>query len=196
MRVFIALPLPADVKSALERLQADLRRALAHAVVRYVNPAQIHLTLQFLGETPPERLEALSAATRAACAGFSRFPLRAIGAGCFPDARRPRVVWASLEGGLDALSALQASVASATGPFVEKPEDREFRPHLTLARIKALAPEEARALAVAIAALRTRRLGAWEAGEVEILASELRPEGSRHTCLERIPLGTPAVPPG
>jgi RNA 2',3'-cyclic 3'-phosphodiesterase len=191
LRLFIALPIPEPVQAELRRFQCDLKRAVTGEGVKWVKPEQMHLTLKFLGKVESGRVEALIAATREACAGAVAFPLRADGADFFPDERRPRVLWAGLEDETGTLPSLQRAVEGALVTFAEKAEDRPFSPHLTLARIKSLRPDESRLLAEQVRRGGHRSFGEWTAAKVEVMQSELHPEGSRHTCLAEIVLGGP-----
>jgi RNA 2',3'-cyclic 3'-phosphodiesterase len=188
LRLFIALPIPELVKAELTRAQVELRRVAPGDGVRWVKAEQMHLTLSFLGQVESGRVEAVIAAARDACTGLAAFPLRAQEAGFFPEARRPRVVWTGLHDETGALAALQRTVVQAVGKFAEKAEDRPFRPHLTLGRVKSLRPAEARALAEAVAALSHRSFGEWTADKLAVMRSELHPSGSRYACLAEIPL--------
>ncbi|MBI5386687.1 MAG: RNA 2',3'-cyclic phosphodiesterase [Verrucomicrobia bacterium] len=120
--------------------------------------------------------------------GCGPFALRATGVGFFPHERRPRVLWVGLQDKAGELSALQEKVKTATAPFAEKPEDRDFSAHLTLARINRLRPAEAQALTGRVRALTGRGLGEWTADRLEVMRSELHPEGSRYSCLAEIVL--------
>ena len=76
LRLFIAIELSPEVKQALGRLQADLKRRLPPKVVRWTDPDGIHLTLKFLGDTPEDRVQAVTQGVLAAAAGFEPFALR------------------------------------------------------------------------------------------------------------------------
>ena len=136
IRAFIAIDLPPVVKAALGDVTATLGRGLPRGAVRWVRPEQMHLTLRFLGDTPADRLPALAAALDALSAGRPLFTLRLAEAGCFPNTRRPRVVWVGLGGDEAALGSLVAALEAALRPLGWPPEDRPFRAHLTLGRVK------------------------------------------------------------
>jgi RNA 2',3'-cyclic 3'-phosphodiesterase len=183
MRLFIAIPIPEEVKREARRWQEELRLVAPDKGIRWATPEQFHLTLKFLGEVDPARVEALTAATRAACQGVGPFNLRAGGAGFFPNERNPRVLWAGLQCESGALQSLQTAMEAGVGEFAEKPEDRRFSPHLTLARIKQIPAPQTRALAAKVSGLSSRPLGEWRADCVRLMQSELHPTGSRHACV-------------
>ena len=188
MRAFVAMPVPEAVRKEILRAQDDLRGLAGSGEIRWVRPEKMHLTLRFLGAIDPAVLDDLLAALRAACRGFSPFLLEAARTGFFPDARRPRVAWIWLGGQLESLLRLQESLQGATAAFGAPDEGRPFSPHLTLGRIKNLGSRETRALAGGMAELETRSFGSWRADRVELMQSDLHPEGSRYTCLGEVAL--------
>jgi RNA 2',3'-cyclic 3'-phosphodiesterase len=188
MRLFIATPIPEPVRAAVLEWQRPLRRLIPGPGLRWANPDQMHVTLRFLGEVEEGLLAELRLRLEEACRGFAAFPLRVQGAGFFPGETRPRVFWVGLRSTLNELERLQTSVDAAVGAYAEKQEDRAFHPHLTLARVTRLSPAETRLLVERARALGDTVLGEWTADAVQLMHSELRPEGSRHTCLSRTPL--------
>jgi 2'-5' RNA ligase len=188
-RLFVALEPPEPVRRRLAAMQAAMRRAAgpAAAGVRWVPPEAIHLTLQFLGAVPDERVGAVAEAVRAAAAASIPMRLELRGAGGFPSARRPRVLWAGLGGDVEPLGALAAALGRRLAPLGYPPEERPFSPHVTLGRSR-----EARGapgLAAAIAAAAEQEGSPWRAGEVCLVESHLSPSGARHEVLSRLPLG-------
>jgi 2'-5' RNA ligase len=134
MRLFVAAVLPDELRRALEALQARL--ASLPLPVRWSHPETMHLTFAFLGETSEAVAERIPAAVAAAVAqGPAPFRLEARGCGTFPGHGRPRVVWVGLQGDIDAAVRLKRVVDTALEPIGFRPEDRPFRPHLTLGRV-------------------------------------------------------------
>jgi len=132
VRVFLAVAPGEPFVAALSTRLDAVRGALP---VRWTRPSSWHLTLQFLGDWPESRLEALQEALAAFAAGppFRLFPA---GAGAFPDLRRPRVLFLHLrdDGPAACLAARLRDLVDGIWP--DGPQDRkEFRPHLTLARV-------------------------------------------------------------
>jgi 2'-5' RNA ligase len=139
IRAFIAIDLPPAVKDALGGVTHALGERVARGAVRWVRPEQMHLTLNFLGDTPLDRLPAVRQAMDAA--GRSKpFALQLDGVGCFPNRSRPRVVWVGLAaagGGASApLLALKMALDETLAPLGWPPEARPFTAHLTLGRVK------------------------------------------------------------
>ena len=129
MRLFVAVELPAPVRTAVAEAVADLRSRAGR--LRWVDPQRYHLTLVFLGTVDPVVVDAVAAAAAAACAPLSAFELRLDGSvGTFGR----RVLWAGLAPS-DDLAALAAAVTDALRPVVALPDgERPFSAHLTLAR--------------------------------------------------------------
>lgn len=191
LRLFIAVELPADVRAALARLQERLKALDRDRIVRWTSIEGVHLTLKFLGETPADRLDALEAGLRGAAARSGAFALRMEGVGCFPNTRRPRVVWAGVRGDLATLSALQERVERAIAPLGFPRENRAFSPHLTLGRARQGAPPAALA---ALGAHMERVASApergpeWRVAAVSLMRSDLRPSGAVYTQLAAVAL--------
>jgi len=187
LRLFVALEPPGPLRRQLAALSAELRRQAGPAAerLRWVEPGNVHLTLQFLGNAPEERLPAVQEAVATAASGARPLLLAVRGAGAFPSPRRARVVWAGLQGELAPLAGLVQALGARLSPLGFPPEERPFSPHLTLARARDGAP----GLAGALAALRDAELGSWRAGELVLFRSHLSPAGPRYEPLLRAPLG-------
>lgn len=136
IRAFIAIPLPSKVQRQLGELTAEMAGVVPAGAVRWVRPESMHLTVRFLGDTPVSRLAALQEVLDEVTAGFSPFTLRLAGLGCFPNMRRPRVIWAGVAGALSDLQTFKQAVDKALVPLGWPAEDRPFRAHLTLGRVK------------------------------------------------------------
>jgi RNA 2',3'-cyclic 3'-phosphodiesterase len=189
LRLFIALSLPEKVKTEIERAQAELLQGLRQASVRWAKREQFHLTLKFLGDVATDRVEPLAAAVRGACQNVAPLGLRAERIGFFPDQRRPRVVWVGVHDQGEKLLRLQQGLEAATrGYSAEEESDHRFEGHVTLARIKAISRPESDQLAMLATTWERRSFGAWIAGEIEIIRSQLTPNGARYSTLATIEL--------
>jgi 2'-5' RNA ligase len=183
MRLFIALDLSASVRAELAMAQTRLQ---GHPV-RWSAPADMHLTLQFLGEAEealvPPLLTALGAIP------VAPFKLSIGDLGAFPNAGQPRVIWADIGGDTAALTRLQTAVTMATAPLGFSPEERAFKAHLTLGRARQEArPEQLRALGEALARAKRPAPLVWEAVRPSLFQSTLTPHGAVYT---RLDLGVP-----
>ena len=183
VRLFVAVTVPEGVKGKMAEAQAELRQVLRDRNVRWARREQFHLTLRFLGGVDAARVEALGEAVRGACRGFGALQLRAQGVGFFPNQRYPRVVWVGVRDEAEQLPRLQQVVEEATEAFTTEKKEERFTGHLTLARIKGIRREEAEALQQVAAGMADRLFGQWTGYRVELMRSELLPQGARHTCL-------------
>jgi len=188
-RLFVALEPAEPVRRRIAAAAAGLRRAAGRAAseVRWVPDENVHLTLQFLGAVPEERVEAVVAVLAAAAAAARPLSLEVKGAGGFPNARRPRVVWLGLGGDVAALSAFAADLGRRLAPLGFPPEARPFSAHLTLGRAR-----EARGapgLGGALAAAAEEEGIAWRVTDLVLFESHLSPRGPRYEALRRESLG-------
>ncbi len=189
VRAFVALPLP----SALRRSVGEIARRLSEqpasrsSNARFIGDDALHVTLKFLGRVESSRLPAIREALSVAARLQPRLRLELKGAGCFPDAARPRVLWLGLEGDLPALASLAAEVEKQLLPLGFPPEDHAFSPHLTLCRLAS--PTGASDLAAALFALAGEIHGELPAEELVLFRSDTLPTGARHSPIYRIPFG-------
>lgn len=186
-RLFVAFPLPPSVQDALNNLRRQLAARLPGPGIKWASPHQYHLTLKFLGDVDQETVPELSAAVEKAGASCSPLQLSTAGLGVFPHPRRPKVIWVGIGGDLDDLARLQARIETALEPWCPR-EERPFHPHVTLARIKAPHRSLSRALSAFLEKGAPIESQPWSCDAVELIQSDLNPEGSRYTTLLRAEL--------
>ncbi len=126
MRVFVAVRVPEGIKEKAASLAPELGR---EGIIP-VRPANMHLTLRFVGEVPPAKVEEMKG--RLGALRFRRFSCSVRGVGVFPNESYVRVVWAGCDSG-GALEALAKDVDAALKGFGG---DERFSAHLTIARVK------------------------------------------------------------
>lgn len=136
IRTFIAAELPEEVKVHLASVSEVLAQQLPPGAVRWVKPEQIHLTLRFLGDTAVDQLPAITSALDEAMGRQAPFTLYLDELGCFPNRKRPRVIWAGLSGEEAAVARLKRAIDECLVPLGWERETRPFQPHLTLGRVK------------------------------------------------------------
>lgn len=192
-RLFVAISLPDQIKAELALAQEELRTALPKNVVRWTRPEQFHLTLKFLGSVDLSQVGAVSDLLRGACSGFPVLRLRSERIGFFPHPRFPRVIWAWVHDAAQCLPLLQQSIEAAVEGIASPEKEGDFTGHITLARCHGLKRAEAEKLFEAAKVMTDRVFGDWEATEVELIRSELRPGGSRYTTLAAFPLARGAA---
>lgn len=176
VRTFICIEIPDSIKQRIERLQEDLRPIKAQ--VSWTKPANIHLTLKFLGNVEAPRIDRVHKAVERAAAGIGPFDVEVEGAGCFPSARNPRVLWIGLSRIPEALKQLSARIEDELAREAFPAEKRKFSPHLTIGRVRE--PRNAGIVAEALIASGFAS-EAFEATEVIVMRSDLKPTGSIYT---------------
>jgi 2'-5' RNA ligase len=184
MRTFIAISLPEEILRNIEVWIQRLRQLDIHA--RFPRLTSIHLTLKFLGEIEESRLNSVVQAVDFATAYCQQFELTAGKLGTFPSIRNPRVVWLGISRN-EILSSLQRALEDQLFQCNFSREDKLFRPHLTLARVKSkrgldnlrdfLEKEGEMANA-----------GSFTVREIHTFQSILRPSGAEYKCLHTHPL--------
>lgn len=181
IRTFIALDLPVKLQGSLEALQKELQRT--DAPVSWVKPDRIHLTLKFLGDVPPGRIADIQAQLAEIAVHTQPFRLQAAGCGAFPTLQQMRVVWVGLKGDIPSLRDVQQRVEEAMAALDFKREDRPFKAHLTLGRVKGR--QRLRVLQEALLARQAFEAEDFDVTELVLYKSELRPERARYTPLFR-----------
>lgn len=182
LRAFIAIDIPPEIKQAISSQTASLRKESGRAV-RWVDMKNIHLTLTFLGEVSGANLDLLTQTLRAECAQTASFTVSVEGLGCFPNPRRPRVLWIGLVAPPE-LSRLQRHVEASTTRLGYAPEDKPFSPHLTIGRVREQAsPAELEILRSLLEQTTIASLGTFSIEEVHLYKSDLKPEGPIYTRL-------------
>jgi RNA 2',3'-cyclic 3'-phosphodiesterase len=181
VRLFVALQIPTAVRESLAALLQSLRTISSQP--RWVRPENLHVTLKFIGAWPPEKLEALRNAL-AAIHLDEPVTLDFRGLGFFPNEKRPRVFWAGIKASPN-LETLASEIEVITEKLGIPREQREFSPHLTLARFEPPGlPEKLRA---AIHENSARDFGSLNANQFHLIESKLKPTGAEYTTLQTFP---------
>jgi 2'-5' RNA ligase len=184
LRLFVALNVPDVMRKRLHRAAQPLRDQ--DLPVRWVAPAQYHVTLKFLGDVPGPRQARVEETLTRIAHQTPPLDLRLAGFGAFPTIRQPRILWA----GVDATPELRCLKQDIEWGLAEHGfvrETRAFHPHFTLARTRA--GEGAgvfRGLDELMAGL------AWDARttvrKLDLMRSRLSPAGSRYSIVRSISL--------
>jgi 2'-5' RNA ligase len=185
IRSFIAIEVPRELKSRMEEVQRELRRT--EADVKWVRPDAIHLTLKFLGSIRREDVERISQAVGPVIGLWEPFDVGIQGLGGFPNFRNPRVVWVGVDQGKESLVSLKQQIEKRMTELSFPPEDRPFSAHLTLGRVRSLRGKAD--LSQAIESRRGVEVGIFQAREVILFRSELKPSGAVYTKLREFPMG-------
>ncbi len=181
IRTFIAIELPAPVKSDVSHLKETLTRARAD--VKWVRPENIHITLKFLGNIDEGRVTEAIQGTIDSVSESQPFVLSLNQAGGFPNLDRARILWIDIEKGQDHLSRLHDRIEDCLFGLDFPKEARPFTPHLTLGRIRS--PNGLNGLTDLV------RKTSFQSSEflvdhVSVLSSVLKPAGAEYTLLQRV----------
>ena len=178
LRLFIAVPTPAEVRARLQEVTAELRRA--EADVRWEPTEKMHATVKFLGDTPPDRVESLCHALDRVAGSFAPLEVVVSGIGAFPSLRSPRVLWVGMEDPSGGLGRLQQAIEDALSPLGFAREDRAFHPHVTLGRVRG---QRNMARLLGIVESLTLERQPVQLHDVLLVKSELKPHGSVYRTL-------------
>jgi len=190
IRSFVAIELPTTTRTALQDVAERLRRQAPPDSVRWTRVEGIHLTLQFLGDVAEANLPHIKAALAEVGRRHTPFTFTVGGVGCFPNLRRPGVVWVGVQEESGALAALQRAVEKSLKPLGFEAERRAFHPHLTLGRTrKGIHSFDQRRLGEVIAAAGVGELAQVHATSFRLMRSDLRPDGAIYSAMAEFPLG-------
>jgi 2'-5' RNA ligase len=184
IRSFLALDPPEEILREIGRIQDRLKKII-QGDVRWVRPEGIHLTLKFFGDISEIAVVEISAVAGKAAAAVGTFELAIGGAGIFPDMKRPRIIWLGMNGDVARLVTFQKELEHALQEFGFPREERPFRPHLTLGRIKSA--KGVTGLAEALRKGETYTAGRFTASGLGLFKSDLTPRGAIYTRLAGYP---------
>lgn len=184
-RVFCAVELPPEVRAQLEEHIARLRKEVPDAAASWSRVENIHLTLKFFGNVALDRIPAISEAASRAVAGLEPFNISVGDTGVFPRRSRPQVLWIGVSDPSGKLSALHERLEKECASEGFPKEDRAYRPHLTIARLRR--PDGARHLADTHLQMQFKP-SEVEVTELILFRSELSPKGSRYTQISKHPI--------
>jgi RNA 2',3'-cyclic 3'-phosphodiesterase len=179
VRVFIAVPLPADLKAKLVALQQEFRRLPLEAA--WVREAGFHITLKFLGEVNSSLIAPIVACMTTATQHYHPFSLTVSGVGVFPHESSPRVLWVGVRDMTGLLRQVQQTLGAHLTQLGYPPEDRPFSPHLTLARVKRISRRGE--FLAGLKAHREAVLGQLDVDHIELVESQLHPAGARYSLV-------------
>lgn len=184
-RIFIAIDVSEDAKRFVAEHISLLRREFPDLRVNWERAEKLHLTLKFLGETEIVLLEQLKRRISLDAASVESFCFTITGSGVFPGVRNPRVLWLGIQEHSGNLRKLQRSIDKSCVALGFKPEQREFKPHLTIGRIR----DSQMAHKLVNFHLETKFEDRMvEVREVIIYESLLSPQGSAYEVLSKHPL--------
>jgi RNA 2',3'-cyclic 3'-phosphodiesterase len=179
VRLFVAIELDDIARQAVAAEQQRLVRLLGDSAGdwRFVRPAQLHVTLIFLGEVDEARALSIVEAMRHEI-DRPAYTMALDGVGMFPRHGAPRVLWLSLVAGVEPTLDVHARIQARLEALGVARDERPLSPHLTLARrrrgrnrLRLDAPSTGGPLAH------------WEVDRVSLVESRLSPDGARYRTL-------------
>jgi RNA 2',3'-cyclic 3'-phosphodiesterase len=191
VRVFIAIPLPLDLKAKLIAMQQEFRHLPVEAA--WVREAGFHITLKFLGEVDSSQIEPIISCMTETAQRYHPFSLTLCGVGVFPQESSPRVLWVGIQDEAGLLRRLQQALEARLTQLGYTSEARPFTPHLTLARLKRVLRR-----GEFLANLRAHReamLGQLDVDHIELVESQLHPSGARYSTVKAVSFEELRTPP-
>lgn len=183
IRTFIAIDTPVGIRDDMMTLQAKLRESGAD--VRWEPKEKFHATIKFLGNAEEDRIQDIVSTIEDALQPVAPFDVTYEGLGCFPDAKRPRVIWVGCTDEDGALEELKKFLDRDLLPYGFAQEEREFHPHITLGRVKSWRGLEN--LTPLLQSL-TFQPQSTRCREVLLMKSVLKPTGSEYSLLQKFSL--------
>jgi RNA 2',3'-cyclic 3'-phosphodiesterase len=181
-RVFCAIELSRAVQDAIRHQVNSLKATLPDARASWSRPENTHLTLKFFGNVEQSQIPTISSAAMRTVKEVHPFKIGIGGTGVFPGVNRARVLWIGVSDHSHQLSELQRCFEEECLKEGFPKEDRRFRPHLTIARLRS--PDGSRALAEAHLNTKLEEI-IVEVKELIVFRSELSNVGSKYTALSR-----------
>jgi len=181
LRCFIAVNIDEEVRKRLVEAQGKL--AATGADVKLVEPQNIHVTMKFLGDVAESKVAEIVEALKRGAQGTGQFDVGVKKIGVFPNLSYIRVVWAGVEEGRNELVDIQRKIDVELRPLGFQPE-RDFVPHLTLARVRTARSKER--LASFVKENAGADFGVTRAMAVELKQSTLTPKGPIYSTLARV----------
>ena len=179
IRTFVAVLLDEEIRGRISGVQERVMKLASN--VKWVAPENFHVTLKFLGNVRLDRVSVVQSAVDEVARGFAAFDLSIAGVGLFPTPKRPRVIWVGGEEGREQLTALAKELETRLVKVGFEKEEKPFRSHITIGRVKEGKPVEG--LAEGLEEIDTSGLGTQRVASIAIMESVLGRGGPSYTPL-------------
>ena len=184
MRAFIGIGLPPECRRAIAEAVTPLRAKRGQ--VSWTPERNLHVTLKFLGEISPVRIEEIASQLFAAAGGISPFRIAVEEAGGFPTLRAPRVLWVGIREPLELVGKLHENIENTLSSAGFPREEKRFHPHVTVGRVRdRLPPDWGEQFAKALSG---KSFGAVDVRSFQLYESRLSPGGAEYHVLRDVPL--------
>jgi RNA 2',3'-cyclic 3'-phosphodiesterase len=182
IRAFVAFPIPETITIRICDIQERLKSY--RLPVRWVKPENVHLTLKFFGEISLSTVNDIGKVLEDTVRVYAPLMFFIKGLGVFPNIKKPRVLWIGISGDIKPLSEIQANLEINLEKKGFAKENRPFKSHLTLGRIKGdIHPEN---LFDILRSFSNFTSEPFEAKELVLYKSELNPSGALYTKLQTV----------
>ncbi len=176
LRLFVAVSLPPSVEDQVELVLAKVAR---YQEIKWAPRSQFHITVRFIGDFDEAKLPALEGLLNEAALSFEPFEAEMKGLDGFPNLKHPKILFLSVANGEESFTKLSRLISARIHLLGIGREDKDFRAHLTLGRVR-----EGQNAHKAVQALRESGLAlglGWKVDRVSLFQSRLTPEGALHT---------------
>jgi 2'-5' RNA ligase len=182
LRTFLAYDVDdPELRSKVEALQSELRSTKCD--IKLVDPAILHFTMRFFGETTQEQVERVITSLKGNVENFA-IDVEFKGVGAFPNERRISVIWIGTDSNAGIKLREQSKLINSKLLRIEglrSDEPERFSPHLTIARVRSAKNKQA--LVSVIESNRDKKFGVVQLGKLKLKMSELFPSGPKYTDL-------------
>ncbi len=186
IRSFIAFEIPESIRREIAR---TMRQMATHwPEYRWVDTDQLHLTMNFLGDVPDEKITDVCQVLRKVVPAFDAFSFTLSGLGAFPKAKRPRVLWLGVTEGASQLSKLYYQLADDLEHLRLERDRKAFRPHVTLARIRDR-QRWSDSIVEKVERNDPLEMGVVDANQLVLYSSHMEKAGPVYTPMDRVGLG-------
>jgi 2'-5' RNA ligase len=190
VRAFLAADMPSEVRENVARIQDQLRSTIGSNPVRWVRPDAVHLTLRFLGDIPEPRIAPIVEALGPVARSSAPIVLALGEPGAFPNRQRARVLWVGVQDPTSELRVLAGRLEETLQTLGFPREDRAFRAHLTLGRVRdGSGRTELQGIEKALQEFAPSEGASWSLQTLTLHRSILKPDGPTYSVLGRLILG-------
>ncbi len=185
MRIFIAIDIPEDIKENIFRFIEENRRQFPE--FKWIKKGALHLTLKFIGDASESDIEKIKKCLEQLAGKSEAGAARIIGVGVFPEKKSPRVLWSGVFSENKLIETIAARLDDSLPGNIPR-ENREFKAHITLARIKEFRKNDSDNLSAFCRKNSEYEFGSFIAEKLSIIESRLRPSGAQYSELYSVRL--------
>jgi RNA 2',3'-cyclic 3'-phosphodiesterase len=182
-RLFIAVQIPPDQIEKITNISDYFQSQVPPKSMKWVDPANLHITVKFLGETPREKIEQIQTILEQSVRSLTPFELSIEGLGMYPHDRQPRTIWLGIEGS-EPLVAYHEQLDDALSLAGFEKDKKPLSPHLTLARVRdRMDRDTVHQIGSTLSQFKVDSLGTLKVNEIKLIESKLTPKGPIYTPL-------------